>query len=74
MADAGDRVDDGDRQPGMFEDRTLLDMQLDEAVDVVALRRRDHGRIEPDAAHRVGDGLAVETPGTLGIARRDARR
>ena len=71
MAQAGDGIDDRDRQVGLLQHRPPLDVQFHEAVDVIAARRRTLRRIESGRAHRLGDRFVGIAPRGVGIARRD---
>src|SRR4051812_26145836 len=55
----GDRVDHADGVALVVEDTTLLDMQLDEGVDVVAPRTRERRRVEAAGPHRRADRRTV---------------
>jgi len=73
---AHDRAYDGERHLCGFQNPTLLDMQLDERVDIVACRARDLRGIEAALAHRRGDlGVRLvdrpdNRPGTPEVCRK----
>jgi hypothetical protein len=59
LAVAGDPVHDADRDVLALEVGTLLDVELDECLDVVASRLPDAGGIESDIAHGLRHRHAV---------------
>jgi hypothetical protein len=59
VADGRDCVDNAHLQAVRFQDRTLLDVELDPGIEVIALRLPDPLRVETDAAHRLPDRRAV---------------
>ena len=71
VPDAGDAAYDRHRKPGLFQDRALLDVQLNERLDVVPPGVRNARRIQPDLPHRFGDSLAAVAPHPVWIAGAD---
>ena len=59
LAVTGDPLHDADRDVLVLEVGTLLDVQLDECLDVVAARFLEAGRIEPRIAHGLRHRHAV---------------
>ena len=64
-----DRRDDTEARSVVLEDRTLLDVQLDEDIEISADGCRGCSRVQADPAHRLGQAHAIRVPHAVGLAR-----